>query len=198
MYSLTFVMPFYLMDGRGLSPSTAGLFLTIQPFLMAISAPISGTLSDRIGSRLLSTIGMGIIGVGLLLLAALKGIDPIAQLLLYLAIIGLGIGVFIVPNTNALMGSAPRNRQGIASGILATARNVGMVLGVGISGAVFTSIRTQNLANGPSQAVMIGSHASFLVAAVIAGIGMLISASRGKKTGAGQFEQTPGPNSRPD
>jgi EmrB/QacA subfamily drug resistance transporter len=58
LYSVVFVMPFYLIVGRGLSPAQAGLLLTAQPLVMAVAAPLSGALSDRIGSRLLSTLGM--------------------------------------------------------------------------------------------------------------------------------------------
>jgi MFS family permease len=113
-----------------------------------------------------------------------------------MAVIGFGIGTFIVPNTNALMGSAPRNRQGIASGILATARNVGMVLGVGISGAVFTSVRSLTISSGVNQSIFTASHASFLVAAGAAGAGVFISALRGTIGPAVNSEPAPELNSR--
>ncbi|MGE5463753.1 MAG: MFS transporter, partial [Syntrophothermus sp.] len=64
VYSITFLMPFYLIQGRGFNPAQAGLLLTVQPIMMAISAPISGALSDRVGSRLPGMIGMGLLGVG--------------------------------------------------------------------------------------------------------------------------------------
>ena len=64
-------------------------------------------------------------------------------MMMALAVIGLGTGAFISPNNSALMGSAPTSRQGIAAGILATARNFGMVLGVGIAGAIFTTTLTR-------------------------------------------------------
>ncbi len=139
LYSVLFLMPFYLIQGRGLSPAQAGLLLTAQPLVMAVAAPISGTLSDRIGSRLPTTLGMAILAAGLYLLSRLGPQAPLSSVGIYLAIAGLGTGIFISPNTSALMGSAPRNRQGIASGIQATARNVGMVLGVGLAGAILTS-----------------------------------------------------------
>jgi EmrB/QacA subfamily drug resistance transporter len=131
LYSVTFLLPFYLIQGRGLGTAQAGLVLTAQPIIMAISAPISGSLSDKIGSRLLSTLGMAILMVGLFLLSRLNAATPTSQILFSLGICGLGTGIFISPNNSALMGSAPRQHQGIAAGILATARNVGMVLGAG-------------------------------------------------------------------
>jgi MFS family permease len=142
---------------------------------MAISAPISGALSDKIGSRFLSTSGMVLIGVGLFLLSRLTGSSSNIQILLSLAVTGLGTGIFISPNTSALMGSAPRDRQGIASGILATARNLGMVLGVGMAGAIFTSLIANNSGN-----MFFAISIVFLSAMGVAGVGAVISAIRGK------------------
>jgi EmrB/QacA subfamily drug resistance transporter len=175
LYSVTFLMPFYLLQGRGITPAHAGLLLTAQPLIMAIAAPISGALSDRIGSRLLSTSGMAILALGLFLLSRLGPNSSTNQILLSLAFAGLGTGIFISPNTSALLGSAPRQRQGIASGILATARNVGMVLGVGLAGAILTSITAHNGNTSLYNAIHIG----MLVAAIVAIIGVLVSSLRG-------------------
>ena len=175
LYSVTFLMPFYLLQGRGISPAHAGLLLTAQPLIMAVAAPISGALSDRIGSRLLSTSGMAIMSLGLFLLSRLGPDSSTSQILLSLGVTGLGTGIFISPNTSALLGSAPRQRQGIASGILATARNVGMVLGVGLAGAILTSITAHNGTASLFDAIRTG----MLVAAAIAVIGVLVSSLRG-------------------
>ncbi len=178
IYSVLFLLPFYLIQGRGLDPASAGLVLTAQPLVMAVAAPVSGTLSDRIGSRLPGTAGMAILAIGLFLLSRL-GIDsPISSVAIALAVVGLGTGIFVSPNNSALMGSAPRHRQGIAAGVLATARNVGMVLGVGLAGAIFTSV----LAGAPAgsnielfNAVDLG----FVVSSGAAALGVITSAVRG-------------------
>ncbi|MFZ0534671.1 MAG: MFS transporter [Anaerolineales bacterium] len=140
VYSSIFLMPFYLIQGRGFSPAQAGLILTAQPVIMALIAPISGTLSDRIGTRIPAVFGMAVLSAGLYFLSRLTAQSSIESMMLALAIVGLGTGAFISPNNSALMGSAPKSRQGIAAGILATSRNFGMVLGVGIAGAIFTTV----------------------------------------------------------
>lgn len=140
VYSSIFLMPFYLIQGRGFSAAQAGLILTAQPIIMAIIAPISGTLSDRIGTRTPAVIGMAVLSVGLFTLSRLDAGSNVITIMGALALVGLGTGAFISPNNSALMGSAPKSRQGIAAGILATARNFGMVLGVGIAGAVYTIV----------------------------------------------------------
>ena len=177
LYSVIFLMPFYLIQGRGLNPAQAGVLLTMQPIIMAASAPLSGLLSDRIGSRLLSTSGMAILSLGLFLLSRLGPNSPYSVILSGLAVTGLGTGIFISPNTSALLGSAPRQRQGIASGILATARNVGMVLGVGLAGASLSSISGLQGDNSVFQAVQVGLETG----AGIALLGIFVSIIRGNK-----------------
>ena len=140
VYSSIFLMPYYLIQGRGFSPAQAGLILTAQPVIMAVIAPISGTLSDRIGTRLPAVFGMAVLSAGLFALSRLTAQSSIESMMVALGIVGLGTGAFISPNNSALMGSAPKSRQGIAAGILATSRNFGMVLGVGIAGAIFTTV----------------------------------------------------------
>ncbi len=176
VYTITFLMPFYLIQGRGMNPAQAGLLLTAQPVLMAISAPISGSLSDKMGSRLPGMLGMAILAGGLFVLSRLGSETILFIPVLGLAIAGLGTGTFITPNTSALMGSAPRLRQGVASGVLATARNFGMVLGIGMAGAIFTTQLAQNNPGALYRGVDIG----FMAAVGIALLGMVFSATKEK------------------
>jgi EmrB/QacA subfamily drug resistance transporter len=176
VYSITFLLPFYLIQGRGLNPAQAGLLLTAQPVLMAITAPISGALSDRLGSRGPGMLGMGVLAGGLLLLSNIGTETGLWQVIVGLALTGIGTGTFISPNTSALMGAAPRTRQGIASGVLATARNFGMVLGIGLAGAIFTTHLAQNSADALYKGIDMG----FLAAAGVAALGILMSAVKEK------------------
>jgi EmrB/QacA subfamily drug resistance transporter len=181
VFSAIFLMPYYLIQGRGYSPAEAGLILTAQPVVMAIVAPISGTLSDRIGTRAPCILGMAVLSGGLFALSRLTGQASILSVMEALAIVGFGTGVFISPNNSALMGSAPRSRQGIAAGILATARNFGMVLGVGIAGAVYTIGLSHAASAGVAAqngAIYSALEMSFLVASVIMILGVLTSMVR--------------------
>jgi EmrB/QacA subfamily drug resistance transporter len=172
VYSITFLLPFYLIQGRGLNAAQAGLLLTVQPVIMAISAPVSGALSDRVGSRLPGILGMGVLATGLWILSLLGAESGLWLVALGLLIAGLGTGTFISPNTSALMGAAPKSRQGIASGVQAAARNLGMVLGIGLAGAIFTT----QLAQNTTDAIFNGISQGFLVAAGVAVLGILSSA----------------------
>jgi MFS family permease len=175
-------MPFYLIQGRGFSPSQAGLLLSVQPVVMAIVAPLSGTLSDRIGVRLLTSLGMALLAVGIFIQSRFGPDTQTLHMVAGLAITGLGTGIFISPNNSALMGSAPRQRQGIAAGILATSRNMGMVLGIGLAGAIFTTVLARSGAGQPaatpSPVLFDAFRASFTTASGVALFGALISLVR--------------------
>jgi EmrB/QacA subfamily drug resistance transporter len=184
VYCITFLLPFYLIDGRGFSPAAAGLLLSAQPLVMAIIAPLSGTISDRAPIWIPSTFGMGILAAGLLLLSRLGPGTAQLAVVLALAVTGFGIGAFISPNSSALMGSAPASRQGIAGGMLATARNVGMVLGVGFGGAVYTTVLGG--AGGGGEALFVAIRTSFLAAVGLALVGMALSSVRAAGESFGQ------------
>lgn len=168
MYVVLFLLPFYLIQGRGLNSAQAGLLLTAQPVVMALVAPFSGTLSDRIGARLPATLGMLIMATGLFILSRLQPLTTTALISAALAVCGLGIGMFVSPNNSSLMGAAPRNRQGVAAGMLAMARNVGMVLGIGMSGAILTTALARNPQSGIFDAVTPGFLAGMGIALLAA------------------------------
>lgn len=173
MYSVLFLMPFYLIQARGFDPAQAGVLLTAQPVLMALSAPLSGTLSDKIGSRLLGTLGMMILALGAFFLSRLDLASSQIDIVIALAILGLGTGMFTAPNSSALMGAAPRHRQGIAASVLATARNGGMVLGVGLAGAIFATVQAQF-----GGTIFDAISAGLLAAAIVTLFGAMTSAVR--------------------
>jgi MFS family permease len=116
---------------------------------------------------------MLILSLGLILMSRLGPHSPIYEIGIALGIVGLGTGTFISPNNSAIMGSAPGQRQGIAAGILATARSTGMVLGVGLAGAIFTTILAESVGENTIYAA---TRASFIIAAILAAIGAFTSA----------------------
>lgn len=178
VYSNLFLMPFYLLQGKVLSPSRTGLIISIQPLVMAITAPISGFFSDKFGTRIPTILGMIILSIGTFGLASMNDTTHILMVLLNLAVFGLGIGIFITPNSSAIMGSAPHSQMGSAAGLLATARNVGMVLGIGLSGAVFTTIFSiSENSSGLFQAI----HSAYLAAFFVSILGILVTTTMRKE-----------------
>jgi EmrB/QacA subfamily drug resistance transporter len=178
-FTVLFLLPFYLIQARGLNPSQAGLVLSAMPLVMVIVAPISGTLSDWIGSRLPATLGLGCQATGLFLLSRLSADSSLQAILAWLGLIGLGIGLFVSPNTSAALGEVPPQQRGVASGVLGTARNLGMVLGLGLAGAIYTSMLAHAGA-APSAALLTSAAApGYAVAAGLALVGAATAAVRG-------------------
>ncbi|PKM80748.1 MAG: MFS transporter [Firmicutes bacterium HGW-Firmicutes-14] len=189
MFSVILIMPFYLQQLRELSPSQAGLFLIPTPLTTMIIAPLSGAVSDRVDTRYISSLGMAVTTLGLWLLSGLKADSPVSMIVASMVVVGIGSGMFQTPNNSAIMGAVPVNRRGIASGMLAIMRNLGMVLGVAVSGAIFSSRRayltelfaSQGLAGLElkSQAFTGAMNITFMAGVVIAGIGIVTSLIRG-------------------
>jgi EmrB/QacA subfamily drug resistance transporter len=175
--STFFLMPFYLIQGRGLSAAQAGLLLTIQPIVMAVTASRSGALSDRIGTRRPATLGMLVLAGGLFLLSRVDDTTSFVYVGLALAVVGLGIGLFTSPNNSAVMSAAPDGQRGVAAGILSTARTLGNTLGIGMAGAIFSTVVALSTPGDP-QAIDRAVGGGLLAASVVALLGMVSAATR--------------------
>ena len=136
LYTVVFLTPWYLADALRHDVFTVGIVMMAFALLPFFVGPVSGTLSDRIGSRGLAFGGMFIHAVGLLLLSRLGAAAGNLDVAWRLAVCGLGAGMFQSPINSAVMGSAPQRFRGIASSILAVMRNTGMAFGIAVSGAI--------------------------------------------------------------
>lgn len=132
-FAITFIISLYLQYVKGFSPREAGSILVAQPIMMAIVATFSGRMSDRYDSRILSSLGMAIIAVGLCLLVPINDTTPNAYIVVALLILGVGFGLFSSPNTNAIMSSVEKRFLGIASATVGTMRLTGQMMSMGIA-----------------------------------------------------------------
>src|SRR2546425_564967 len=130
--AVLFLLIFFLQGPYGQDPLRAGLLLTPFGAAFMLIGPLSGRLSDRVGSRLLAPVGLGISAVGLLGLSTVTPSTPYWLLALYMALMGGGSGLFVSPNTNAIMSSVPPERRGAAAGILSMLNNTGQMLSIAI------------------------------------------------------------------
>jgi EmrB/QacA subfamily drug resistance transporter len=137
-FAIAFLMSLYLQYLKGFSPESAGLILVAMPAMQAIFSPLAGRLSDRIEPRLIASVGMALTTVGLVIFIFLSAETPLGLIIGNLLLIGFGFALFSSPNTNAVMSSAPKTAYGVASATLATMRQVGMVLSMGIAMLMFT------------------------------------------------------------
>lgn len=127
-FGIGFLLSLYLQYAKGLSPRDAGLILIVQPVIMAISAPLTGKLSDKIDPGKIASLGMLLTLVALVALVFLTETSSLVYITAILVMLGLGFGLFTSPNTNAVMSSVERKEYGMASGINATMRVFGQTL----------------------------------------------------------------------
>jgi EmrB/QacA subfamily drug resistance transporter len=183
MFGVLLLVPFYLERALGLGTARAGLELMAMPLAFGIIAPLAGRVADRVGARPLTVSGMALVATSLTTLALLR--PSTFGFLVALALIGIGLGLFTSPNNAAIMGAAPSQQAGMASGILNMTRGFGTALGLALTGLVFT-ISSRNSGDTPSRAAhALAAHAftaTALVLAAIAATAGLIAASRANGT----------------
>ncbi len=153
------LLPFFLQDGMGLSPRTTGLVMAVNPIAIGVLGTLSGALSDRIGSRKLTTLGLFFLILGYGLISGITQNTSLTELVLRALPMGIGMGIFQSPNNSAVMGTAPRERLGVVSGMLSISRTLGQMVGISILSAVWAMRTVQNYQAGitqPYQAEAVG------------------------------------------
>jgi MFS family permease len=136
MFGIFVFFPLYMQTFRGWSPIQAGAALLPWTVMIVIFAPIAGKLSDRVGSRWLIAGGMTTVAVCCLLLSTVNLHSTFWHMLPAFILGGLGMSFVMTPMSAAAMGAAPVAKAGVASGVLNTFRQVGVALGIAITGAI--------------------------------------------------------------
>lgn len=183
--SVAFQLPFFLHDMLSYTPIMIGMIIIGVPIGLMIMAPISGKLSSKIDSRILSTIGLGAVSICLIIFGLFLSLTmPLWSFILLATVIGLAIGLFTSPNNNSILSSTPKEKLGVVSGLVSLARIVGYSIGTALSTTIFTFIlQFFQKANGgelhdavnyvPSMRILFGILSVFVVIAIT------ISALRG-------------------
>ena len=180
-FAVSFLVSLYLQYIKGLSPQEAGLILLSQPVVQALFSSFSGRLSDRIDPRILASMGMGITVAGLFLLVFLGPETGMGYIVGSLGILGFGFALFSSPNTNAVMSSVERKSYGVASGILGTMRQTGMMFSMALVMILFSMIigRVQ-IAPENYSSFLKCIRITFVISAFLCSGGVFASLARGK------------------
>lgn len=175
LYVYVLLLPFFLIEYAALTPTVAGLILTAEPALSLFSGPLGGRLSDRFGSRALVTLGLGITAIALWSLSGLTRLSSVWDILLRVALVGLGFGLFYSPNSSALLGAAPPSKLGVAASLSSVARNLGMVSGLALGSAVMLGYHQPDaVGNG---AFLVGYSLALRLATVACVAALLVAAA---------------------
>jgi EmrB/QacA subfamily drug resistance transporter len=169
MFGIFVFFPIYMQTIRGWSPIQAGAALLPWTVMIVIFAPIAGKLSDRVGSRWLMAGGMTIVAACCLLLSTVTLHSTFWHMLPAFLLGGLGMSFVMTPMSAAAMGAAPVAKAGVASGVLNTFRQVGVALGIAITGAIVANRAASAAAGGasPPEAFVHGLTFAMRVSAAI-------------------------------
>ena len=179
------IIPFYLQDVMKLTPSVTGVLMTVSPIVLSVVAPISGYLSDRVGSESLTFVGLIGTSIGLFLMSFLNQYSHLGLLILFIAIMTIGNGMFQSPNNSLVMSTVDKNNLGIAGSINALVRNLGMVFGISLSTALLYNRMSSKMGyhvtgyiSGRDDVFVYGMRYVYVCAATICFIGALLTAYR--------------------
>ncbi|MDH7795415.1 MULTISPECIES: MFS transporter [unclassified Beijerinckia] len=165
----TFVVgPFYLAQGLGLDAVHVGLVMSVGPFVAALTGVPAGRIVDRFGAGRVTMIGLSSLAAGCLLLYLLPARLGIPGYLGSLIVCTLGYALFQTANNTAVMTDLAPDRRGVISGLLSLSRNLGLVTGASVMGAVFAfTSATVDVTTARPETVATGLHATFAVATVL-------------------------------
>jgi EmrB/QacA subfamily drug resistance transporter len=177
------LLPFYLEDVLNYDTQQVGLLLAVVPVGLGIFAPIAGALSDRFGTRPITVLGLFVLLVGYVAVTSLSTETTTWGYILRLFPIGIGMGIFQSPNNSAIMGTVPRERLGVASGLLSITRTLGQTVGIAILGALWASrvmvytgqFLSAGATTAPHPSQVAGLHDTFTVVTILIVLGLALS-----------------------
>jgi MFS family permease len=139
LFVILILMPFYLDYILQLEVKNIGFVMMAVPITLFIISPIAGVLYDKIGARGLTTAGLLLSSLAIISLCFLKSDTSAISVSWRLALLGAGQSIFLSPNTASVLSRINMEQTGVTSGMIATSRNLGMLVGVALSGFIFMS-----------------------------------------------------------
>jgi EmrB/QacA subfamily drug resistance transporter len=176
MMATLVVGPFYLSSALGLDAARVGLLLSVGPLVVALSGVPAGRLADRFGARYTSGVGLAGIALGALLLSLLPASLGIPGYILPIMVTTAGYALFQTSNNTVIMTDTQPDQRGVISGMLNLSRNLGLITGASVMGAVFAfASKTSAITAAQPEAVAAGMRTTFGVATALILVAIIIS-----------------------
>jgi MFS family permease len=176
-FAVWLLVPFFLVGTLGLSPTVGGLVFALTPLANALVAPLGGVITDRVGARGPLACGLVLEVAGLLIIATLTSTTSLVVVGAAMALVGLGVGLFQVPNLALMMASFPPAQQGVAGGLAFLSRTLGSAVGVQVTAALFAARLGRD-------GFLPAFHGAFLAAAAVCAVGAVLALLPGGSAGA--------------
>lgn len=184
-YGSQYLLTLYLQCNRGLTAMEAGKIMLIQPLMQLFFSPLAGIISDKTSPSVVSSVGIGFIGIALFMLANLTGTTPYEYIYLSVFLSGIGISLFSAPNTTIILSSVADNKKGMAAASNSIMRNIGMQTSMIVCGTAFLMVIGQVKGIPPESYddMLVATKICYSIFTVICLIGMGISLIRKKSSG---------------
>jgi EmrB/QacA subfamily drug resistance transporter len=177
LMSTLVVGPFYLSQSLGLSAVGVGLVLSVGPLVAALTGVPAGYIADRFGARRMTLVGLIAVALGCFLLSILPSSLGMGGYMAPLVVITLGYAVFQTANNTMVMAEVQADQRGVVSGLLNLSRNLGLITGASVMGAVFAmASATVDITTAQPEAIARGLRVTFTVALGLIGLAGLIAA----------------------
>jgi len=176
MMSTLVVGPFYLTHVHGLNESLVGIIVAVGPIVSAITGVLAGKLTDYFGASRVMALGLLEMAIGTFALAFLPGLFGVAGYVAALIVLTPGYQQFQAANNTAVMNQADANERGVVSGMLSLSRNVGLIAGASVMGAVFSlSVGASDITAATSTAVAQGMRNTFVTAGLLVLVALAVA-----------------------
>lgn len=184
-FCFNIIAPFYAQNMLNLSPFDAGFLLMLFPICMVVVSPVSGALSDKIGSEFLTFAGLMVMVVAQFGLARLHEGSSVILVGVWIGMLGIGSGLFQSPNNSLVMSKVPRTQLGSAGSVNSLVRNVGMVVGITIATTILFNVmssragyRVTGLIPGRPDIFLAGMHVVFMTSSAICLVSAILTGWR--------------------
>ena len=166
LFAFLLIVPFEVERGLGRGPAAAGLLLLALPLAIGITAPLSGRFAGRLGGRLAAALSAAIAAIGAAIVAF--GASAPVVMVVGLAVVGVGIGLFNTVNNAAVMAAVPAKQTAVGSGLLNTTRGMGTSAGLAVGSTVFVAF-------GGSGSTSSTVEGAFLATSLVIGVLLLVA-----------------------
>ena len=176
MMATLVVGPFYLSIAFGLDAAGVGLVMSVGPMVVALAAAPAGRIADHFGAQRMTIVGLAGMAAGSFLLSTLPGMLGVAGYIIPIVVITVGYALFQTANNTAVMTVIPADQRGVVSGMLNLSRNLGLITGASVMGAVFAlASATIDITTARPEAVDTGMRITFAVATVLIVVALAIA-----------------------
>jgi EmrB/QacA subfamily drug resistance transporter len=176
MMATLVVGPFYLSRALGLQAALVGLVLSVGPLAAALAGVPAGRIVDRLGAQRMTIAGLSGIAAGSVLLSMMPASFGIAGYIAPIVIITTGYALFQTANNTAVLTDIHPDQRGVVSGMLNLSRNLGLISGASVMGAVFAiAASTVDITTAGPEAVAAGMRITFVAAAILTVVALALA-----------------------